>query len=798
MQRVPELYSGGVPVNGGTSLSRGGGVQYVPVLPFNEPVPPSDWHSYLIAIARRKWFVLLVTLVGTGAGVFASRLLGSKYTAKSVLWIESGNAEERRQPPEFAQAQQGVIEPEGFVELLTSHAVLDSVVRELGLFVRPRVPSDRPLFHVIRVDERVRAGPYKLTVNGATFTLTQEDDVVERGAVGDSVGRGAGFAWLPLWENLKHSDPVEFTMQTPYEAARELASALKVRLDPSGEFLTLQLSGSNPALTAATLNSLSRRAVRVAADLKRQKFEELERILREQYDNAEGKLRSAESALRDFRVKAADVLPGGLFGAREAGGSADPAITGALQLQVEREQLRRDRQALSRALAGGTRLEALAVIGSVQHSPELTAAIQEASAKQAELRAARYRYTAESEPVRRLTAELDTLQRRTIPALARTLQNELAARDQVLAPDVASAVRRVRALPPVALDAVRLERDVAGAEETFNRIRQQYESARLSLVSTLPDLRVLDAARAPRRPSGSLAPLLVFLSFVTSFGLAAFAVVVMDRVDPKVRYPEQVTRGMRLTILGAVPHASWRAKRSGEGANQIVEALRGLRLRVLHAYGVDGPLMLTITSPGIGEGKSFVSANLALAFADAGYRTLLIDGDTRRGGQHNLFDVPRLPGLTDVLAGRAPVERALQPTKLSGLTLLPCGTRMHRGPELLLSPLMRELMQKLRTTYSIIIVDSPPLAAGADPIVLSTVTGNMMLVLRAGTTDLALAEAHLDALDTLPVRILGAVLNDVRSGPAYRYHTYYLSAPEREEDERTLVEAPPRVVGMEP
>jgi capsular exopolysaccharide synthesis family protein len=208
--------------------------------------------------------------------------------------------------------------------------------------------------------------------------------------------------------------------------------------------------------------------------------------------------------------------------------------------------------------------------------------------------------------------------------------------------------------------------------------------------------------------------------------------------------------------------------------------------------------MLTITSPGIGEGKSFVSANLALAFADAGYRTLLIDGDTRRGGQHNLFDVPRLPGLTDVLAGKAPLEKALQQTKLSGLTLLPCGTRMQRGPEMLLSPVMRELIQRVRTTYSIIIVDSPPLAAGADPIVLSTVTGNMMLVLRAGTSDLALAEAHLDSLDNLPVRILGAVLNDVRSGPAYRYHTYYLSSPEREEDEKTLVESPPRVVGMDP
>src|SRR6185436_6222929 len=235
---------------------------------------------------------------------------------------------------------------------------------------------------------------------------------------------------------------------------------------------------------------------------------------------------------------------GTAFSAQSMGGSADPMTASAVQLQVEREGIRRDRQALDRAIRSGARIEALAVIGAVQHSPELAAALQEASAKQAELRAARYRYTAESEPVKRLTAQLDTLQRRTIPVLAKQLQDELSSRDAVLAPDVASAVTRLQSVPSVALEGVRLERNLAGAEELFNKIRQQYEAASLSLVSTLPDLRVLDAARTPRRPAGSLAPLLVFLSLVTSFGLASFAVVLMDRVDPKVRYPEQVTSGM--------------------------------------------------------------------------------------------------------------------------------------------------------------------------------------------------------------------------------------------------------------
>src|SRR5256714_9429217 len=162
-------------------------------------------------------------------------------------------------------------------------------------------------------------------------------------------------------------------------------------------------------------------------------------------------------------------------------------------------------------------------------------------------------------------------------------------------------------------------------------------------------------------------------------------VTVKDKMDPKVRYPEQITGRVQLQILGAVPHVSWRLGANGDGPAQVIEPLRGLRLRVLHAHAGDGPLLLTITSPGIGDGKSFVSLNLALSFADAGYRTLLVDGDTRRGVQHKALKTPSTPGLTDVVAGRTPLESALRQTSYPGLTVLSSGTRMQRAPERLRS-----------------------------------------------------------------------------------------------------------------
>src|SRR4029077_17914487 len=141
--------------------------------------------------------------------------------------------------------------------------------------------------------------------------------------------------------------------------------------------------------------------------------------------------------------------------------------------------------------------------------------------------------------------------------------------------------------------------------------------------------------------------LLVVMAFITSLGLAVLGILVRDGVDPKVRYPEQVTRGLHLPILGAVPNVG---SRSGlaDVMGPAIEALRGLRLRVLHSHGGNGSLLLTISSPAMGEGKSFVSANLALSFADAGYRTLLIDGDVRRGTQHIVLGAKQRPGLTEV------------------------------------------------------------------------------------------------------------------------------------------------------
>jgi capsular exopolysaccharide synthesis family protein len=408
------------------------------------------------------------------------------------------------------------------------------------------------------------------------------------------------------------------------------------------------------------------------------------------------------------------------------------------------------------------------------------------------LRALTYHYTEEYQPVRRLRVEIETLESEVVPQMVATLVAELDRRDTQVQSQIAGVSSELRQVPPRVMEEARLKRNVAIADQLHGLLRQRHEEARLAAVSSRPDLAILDRASIPRRPIQDSRNRVMLIGFALSLALSFAGVLIFDRFDPRVRYPEEITRGMNLPILAAIPRLKRRngnGLRNDENAAQVIEAFRSLRLKLLH--GGDNRLVTTITSPGSGDGKSFITMNLALAFADQGYRTLVIDGDIRRGSLHRLVGATRKPGLTDVLAGSAVRSSAVQQTGHANLQLIACGTRLHAGPELLGSPELSKLVEELRETYSVILIDSPPLGAGVDPVILGVTFGSMVIVLRTGLTDRELAGSKLSALDGLPVRVLGAIMNGVPAGGAYRYYSY-LTGYEAA-DEAAALEEPTRV-----
>jgi capsular exopolysaccharide synthesis family protein len=316
-------------------------------------------------------------------------------------------------------------------------------------------------------------------------------------------------------------------------------------------------------------------------------------------------------------------------------------------------------------------------------------------------------------------------------------------------------------IPARSIEEARLARRVTRAETLFTELQSAYQSRSLAAASSIPDLRILDAATVPMRPSNDERLRLVAIVMIGFIGLGIAIAILLDRFDPRLRTPQQLLTAFGLTVLGVVP----RIRRSGgkggiANLDQVREAFRELRTGIDFAYGFAGPIVFTVTSSGASEGKTLISSNLGVSFSELRRRTLLIDADTRRGTLHTSFGANRRPGLTDYLNGHASLEDVLQHTDHEGLDIIAMGTLVAESPELLSSPKMRELIAAVRPLYDVIIVDSPPLGAGADPLVLSVLTGNLLMVVRSGTTDREFTQAKLEPLGRLPVRFLGAVLND--------------------------------------
>ncbi len=766
------------------------GSRALPVVPVPQleavPLPAEegtfDLRRYLAALLRRKWLILAITAAGTAAGFGATRFVAPDYLAQATLWLQAGSG-----GAGGGGRQTGPIRPDellawsAWVDLLRSFVVLDEVVRRERLYLVPENAVDSSLFKGFVLKQQFVPGQYslQLAAGGKEFVLLRAGQQLQRAAVGDSLGQAAGFEWVPGAAALRGRREVRFAVGTPREAALQLGSRLRSILPQQGSFLRLELQGKDPVQTAATLNAIADRFVEVAADLKREKLTQLSVILRDQLNSSYADLGRAESALETFRVhtitlpteEATPVAPG-------LEQTRDPVFRTFFDMRVQRDQLDHDRQAIQRVLAQpDTQFSAvqLEAVESVRESAELTAALKDLTEKEADARAMRLQFTDQHPPLQRLQAEIDQLRRRTIPELAGQLSADLGERVRDMDSRIGSASRELQQIPTRVIEEARLRRDVTIAENLYTTLQQRYEEARLAELSAIPDVGILDRAAPPENPLKDRAMMLLFGGLFGGLGGAIGLVLLLDRFDRRVRYPEQVSTELGLPILGALP----RLKKSGSGTDPdselaVVEALRSIRLNLVYAYGAAGPLVLTVTSPGSGDGKSFVASNLALSFADAGHRTLLIDADIRRGALHRVLGLQRKPGLLDLLEGHAAREAIIQQASIKGVDFIACGTRRNAGPEMLASATMSQFLIGLRSTYGVIIIDSAPLGAGVDPLVLGTLTGNLLLVLRTGVTDRALALAKLQAASRLPIRILGAILNDVspRSQYGYGYYSY--------------------------
>ncbi len=191
------------------------------------------------------------------------------------------------------------------------------------------------------------------------------------------------------------------------------------------------------------------------------------------------------------------------------------------------------------------------------------------------------------------------------------------------------------------------------------------------------------------------------------------------------------------------------------------EQLRFLRTQLLIRWANAGirRRLLVVASPGPGEGRSHVAANLAVAFAQLGERTLLVDADLRAPRQHRIFGVPERPGLAAVLAGRAGRGAALTLPQYGPLALLPAGAPPRNPQELLAGPAFAALLAELTAEHEVIVFDSPPTELYADAQSLAFRAGSVLVLARKDCTRERDAGRTVRELGATGARVVGTVFN---------------------------------------
>ena len=277
-------------------------------------------------------------------------------------------------------------------------------------------------------------------------------------------------------------------------------------------------------------------------------------------------------------------------------------------------------------------------------------------------------------------------------------------------------------------------------------------------------LEVAHPADIPSFPVRSKVLAMALIFGLITGGTGAFA---RDLMNHRINDVDEVSRLISAPVLGIVPSMSHRLslrERSQSGLHapnsEAAEAFRTLRTAIVFSVPQEEARVIHVTSAFASGGKSTLVSNLGIAIAQAGQRVLILDGDLRKPVQHDIFQVQREVGLTTVLAGLGPLREAIVSCGIQNLDLLPSGPGVPNPAELLSSNRLKQVLNKLRTRYDRILVDSPPVVPVADGSILAAVSNTTILVVRLGTArQKALLHAE-EIVTRVGGHIMGCVIND--------------------------------------
>ena len=597
----------------------------------------------------------------------------------------------------------------------------------------------------------------------------------------------------------------------------QLLKNLSVRKVESTDILKVAYKDTEPKRAAAVVNTLINNYLQDNILLNRAETKTARQFIEQQLPQAEATMHEAELGLRRFKEQNQVV-------ALEEEAKSAVTVIADFQKQIAEAKSKladvTPQTGVFQSSLGMDSKQALTA-ASLSQSPAVQEVLTELQKVQSDLAVGRTRYTEEHPNVvnlKRKEAALSTILQQRIAQVvgsqqavpARNLQvvklkqdlttdlvkleaTRLGLANQITAlTNVQEAYKqRLTILPKLEQQQRELERKLQVSQSTYSLLLQKLQETRLAENQTVGNARLVSSAVVPEKPIAPRKSLYLGAGLLLSSLISLATALILEASDKSVRTVEEAKELFGYTLLGVIPSLGKSKKMTQPNKDSELSVPELVvrdnprsptseSYRMLHAnlkfLSSDKPLKaIVVTSAVPQEGKSTVSANLAVAMAQRERKVLLIDADLYCPLQHHIWDVPNQVGLSNVLVGEVNFKTAIKEV-MSNLSVLTAGVMPPSPAALLDSRRMATLIEDCSTSYDFVIVDAPSLSVAADAPVLGRMADGVLLVVRPGVVDSVSATSAKEVLKQSGQNVLGLVVNGVV--PAREPHSYYYFAKE--------------------
>ena len=397
---------------------------------------------------------------------------------------------------------------------------------------------------------------------------------------------------------------------------------------------------------------------------------------------------------------------------------------------------------------------------------ELEQRVAEASAK----------YTAEHPVMQQMQAQVAAINKR-IAALNGTLKR----------------------LPELQRQYLQLFREIEVKQQLYTGLLNSYQQLQISKAGEIGNVRIIDTAVEPIEPiKPKKLQILVLALFLGAF-LGTLLALLRNMLRSGIKDSSQIENELDLPVYATVPRSTIQESRvqllkkkknipilAVKNSDDIaIESLRSMRTAIHFALSSAKNNIIMISGPAPELGKSFISINLATILAQSQKRVLLIDADLRRGYMHKYLNYDAQPGLAEYLNGQQPLENIVRSTEVENLSIMSRGKSPSNPSELLGTAKFAEMLQDLSSQYDHILIDTPPVLAVTDGIIISQYAGVNLVIARYAKTQMKELELTINRFEQAGVKVNGFILNDIQreaGGYGYGYKYAYAYKADKNSD----------------